>query len=281
MLNKKILLALIFCLGAPFIQAKQDEQSNQNPIAVISHDPGFCSILHTWGFIGDSLSSGEFESLDNNGKKGYHDRFEYSWGQCMCRAMGVHGDNYSQGGETAQGWIKHFWDNPQNRNKDIDARTSPKQAYIIALGVNDEHKEFPVGDFKSDVNLKNYLDNADTFIGCYAGIIQRVRSISPDCKIFLVTVPSNKKGQDRPYNKAIRQFAGIFQNVYILDIQKYGPDYEDNNFKERYYVGGHLNAMGYQFTALMFMTYINWIIEHNPKDFRQAGFIGTQWKYGE
>jgi hypothetical protein len=29
----------------------------------------------------------------------------------------------------------------------------------------------------------------------------------------------------------------------------------------------------------MFMTYINWIIEHNWQDFVQAGFIGTPHKY--
>ena len=31
------------------------------------------------GCIGDSLSSGEFESLDEAGNRGYHDMFEYSW----------------------------------------------------------------------------------------------------------------------------------------------------------------------------------------------------------
>ena len=40
-----------------------------------------------------------------------------------------------------------------------------------------------------------------------------------------------------------------------------------------------MNAMGYEYTAWMFMTYINWIIEQQPEDFQQVGFIGTPYKY--
>ena len=36
------------------------------------------SIFRTMAFIGDSLSSGEFERLDESGARHYHDFYEYS-----------------------------------------------------------------------------------------------------------------------------------------------------------------------------------------------------------
>ena len=47
------------------------------------------AIFRTIGFIGDSLSSGEFESRDKDGKAGYHDFYEYSWGQYIARRHGL------------------------------------------------------------------------------------------------------------------------------------------------------------------------------------------------
>ena len=52
----------------------------EKPLERLLPDGGLCGIFRTMGCIGDSLSSGEFESLDDNNKKGYHDYFEYSWG---------------------------------------------------------------------------------------------------------------------------------------------------------------------------------------------------------
>lgn len=46
--------------------------------------------------IGDSLSSGEHESLIA-GQIGWHDDYEYSWGQFMARACGSKVYNFSCG----------------------------------------------------------------------------------------------------------------------------------------------------------------------------------------
>ena len=48
-----------------------------NPIAQISKNPGWCTIFHKWGFIGDSLCSGEHEYIREDGKKGWNDNYEY------------------------------------------------------------------------------------------------------------------------------------------------------------------------------------------------------------
>ncbi|MBQ5761627.1 MAG: hypothetical protein IIW02_02290 [Clostridia bacterium] len=61
----------------------------EKPLDNIVSDGGYISIFRTIACIGDSLSSGEFESIDNNGAKGYHDMFEYSWGQYIARMAGL------------------------------------------------------------------------------------------------------------------------------------------------------------------------------------------------
>ena len=115
-------------------------EAQENPIEAISQQPGWCTIIHRWGFIGDSLCSGEHEYKRADGTTVWDDIYEYSWGQRMIAAIGgsAVGYNFSQGGETAKGWIDHFWDYPMNRNADIRAKSHPCQAYIVALGCNDK-----------------------------------------------------------------------------------------------------------------------------------------------
>ena len=60
----------------------------KNPLKNVITDGGFTAIFRTIGCVGDSLSSGEHESLDENGVRGYHDFYEYSWGQFIARKCG-------------------------------------------------------------------------------------------------------------------------------------------------------------------------------------------------
>lgn len=74
--------------------------------------------------------------------------------------------------------------------------------------------------------------------------------------------------------------AEIFSNIYVIDLYKYAPDYsKGSDFARKFMLGGHLNAAGYQYTAWMFMTYIDWIVRNNMDDFAQVGFIGTGLRY--
>lgn len=235
--------------------------AQENPIATISHDPGWCTIIHRWGFIGDSLASGEHEYYRADSTKVWDDIYEYSWGQRMIAAIGgAQGFNFSQGGETARGWIDHFWDYPMNRNADIRAKEHPCQAYIMALGCNDKNK-YEAGNAFTDINLADYTQNAKTFAGYYGGIIQRVRTLRPQAPIFVVTLP-NLYGNEE-FSAQIRAMARIFDNIYVLDLERYAGDFTAPEFKERYFYMGHMNAAGYQYMAWLFLTYINWHIERN------------------
>ena len=267
-IRKTVLAALALALISTGLNAQE------NPIAQISKNPGWCSIFHKWGIIGDSLCSGEHEYTRADGKKGWNDNYEYSWGQRMVAAIGgAEGENYSQGGETAKGWIDHFWNYPLNRNADVDAKARPKQVYIIALGENDANVKAEPGDPLTDINREDYNLNADTFSGNYGGIIQRVKSIQPDARFFVVTMPKSDSKAKAELNKRIRKMPEIFDKVYLIDLEKYAPDYWAEDFRSRYFVLGHMNAAGYQWTAWMFMTYIDWIVENNIEDFADIAFV--------
>ena len=64
-------------------------RAKEKPLDTLVGDGGLCGVFRTIGCVGDSLSSGEFESLDASGNKTYHDMFEYSWGQYLARMAGL------------------------------------------------------------------------------------------------------------------------------------------------------------------------------------------------
>ena len=240
---------------------------NEKPLDRIVADGGFTSIFRTICCIGDSLSSGEFESR-KDGKAGYHDRYEYSWGQYIARMCGSKVYNLSRGGMTAKEYCESFAD----ANGFWDAKYA-SQCYIIALGVNDilcQHQE--LGTIE-DVDFSDYKNNKENFAGYYAQIIQRLKQIQPRAKFFLMTMPTPCEDSQAHAN-LIYDFAEKFDNTYVIDLLKYGPKY-DKTFRENFYLLGHMNPMGYILTAKMVASYIDYIIRHNPSDFKEVGFIGT------
>lgn len=245
----------------------------EKPLDNIKPDGGFFGIFRKVAVVGDSLSSGEMESLNEKGGKGYHDYFEYSWGQFMARAAGCEVLNFSRGGMTASEYMDSFAD-----ANDFFNPEKACQAYIIALGVNDlfnTDSDIEFGTLE-DIDLTDYRNNKKTFIGYYAQIIQKYREISPKSRIFLMTmVPEREEIREDilKHRKFLYQLSEMFDFVYVLDFCEYAPRY-DEEFHKHFYVGGHLNAMGYMLTAQMVMTYIDFIIRNKYEDFAQVAFIG-------
>lgn len=235
------------------------------------------SVFRKIAFVGDSLSSGEFETRDENGKAGYHDLYEYSWGQYIARKNGLLAYNFSRGGMTAKEYIETFAEQKGFWDKDKAC-----QAYVIALGVNDLYgKNMELGSI-NDIDPDDYTKNKPTFLGYYAAIISRYKEISPDAKFFFVTFPSTDTGCNDKRTldmiEAMYSLAEYFDNSYVIDLYKYGPKY-DKQFKEKYYLYGHLNPLGYVLTAKIVDSYIDYIVRHNPDDFKNIGFVGTDIKY--
>ena len=227
--------------------------------------PGYTAIIRSWGFIGDSLCSGEMECYEGSVKK-FIDMYEYSWGQQICRLCGSEGYNYSSGGQTAKGWI-----NSPGERAWAKAKTTPHQAYIIALGVNDA-AQTTVGNVETDVDFDNYENNADTFAGNYFGIIQRIRSISKRSIIFVVTDP-----RDNNLNEIIKKVPSKFEKVFLIDLTSLIPLYSNTEFIKKYKMGFHMNATGYLYTAYIFMHYIDCIIQKNPSIFKDIALWNTNY----
>lgn len=234
------------------------------------------SIFRTIAFVGDSLSSGEFQTVDADGKNGYYDLYWYSWGQYLARKNGLVAYNFSRGGMTAKWYLDSYAENNGFWDKDKAC-----QAYVIALGVNDIYNQnFKIGDAE-DITATEFPEGRP-FISYYAEIVRRYKEISPDAKFFFVTFPNEEDRKDKTKTEgvvnAMYALAKHFDNSYVINLYKYGPIY-DEEFKKQYYMNGHMNPMGYIFTAKLIDSYIDYIIRNNPADFKNVGFIGTNIKY--
>lgn len=236
------------------------------------------AIFRTVGCIGDSLSSGEMESRDAEGNKGWHDYYEYSWGQFLARKNGLTAYNFSKGGMTAKNYFEEFADNNRFWRPEVAC-----QAYILALGVNDLFGRKQTLGSVADIDPKDYKNNnMDTFAGCFGAIITRLKKIQPAAKFFLITMPKEENKPERAELKAahaklLYDMAELFENSYVIDLHQYAPLY-DQDFKDRFFLYGHMNASGYIFTANMIDAYIDYIIRKNPDDFRKVPYIGTDLK---
>ena len=251
----------------------------EKPLDNIVSNGGYCGIFRTVACIGDSLSSGELESCID-GKVGYHDYYDISWGQFFARDAGCKVYNFSRGGMTAKEYCESF-----ANEKGFYAEELKAQAYIIALGVNDCSRVLKgMIEFGSldDVHPDAPESNANTFIGYYAKIISDYKKLQPKAKFFLMTMPrdtENTAERNALYDKfqeTAYKLCEIFDNCYVVDIRKYAPEY-DEKFRKNFFLGGHLNSAGYRFTALMVESYIDYIIRNNFEDFSQIGFVGTEF----
>ena len=237
---------------------------NEKPLEHIVSDGGMAAIFRTVGVVGDSLSSGEFESANADGSRGYHDYFEYSWGQFLGRMCGSKVYNFSRGGMTA----KEYWQSFADANRFWDAKYAC-DAYLIALGVND------LIGMNQTVGEKDDCDKAetDTFSWYYSSIIKRLKKTQPRAKFFLITFPKGELRADEHKN-LLYGLAEKFDNTYVVDLDTYGPAF-DEEFRKRFFLLGHMNPMGYLFFAKIVASYIDYIIRHNYDDFKEAGYIGT------
>ncbi len=244
-------------------------KNNEKPLDSLVSGYSNTAIFRTIAFVGDSMSSGEFETCDEDGNKGYHDFYEYSWGQHIARKNGLKAYSFSRGGMTAKEYIESFAEEKGFWDKDKAA-----QAYVIALGVNDIcNAHMPLGSL--DDIQPDYRENGKTYVGYYAQIVSRYKEISPDAKFFFVTFPKdpklNRDGEAQKVIESIYKLSEHFENSYVIDLDKYGPLF-DERFREKFFMFGHMNPSGYLLVAEIIDSYIDYIIRHNPRDFEMVAF---------
>ena len=151
------------------------------------------------------------------------------------------------------------------------------EAYIIGLGQNENNRKYKIGTVE-DINLGDYTQNPDTYYGNYGKIIQKIQEMQPKAKIFILTDPL-KSVENAGYNSAVREIAGIFKSVYLVDLYTYGTALYNSGFLYQQKRGGHYNAIGYFICAMIISTYIDWIMKKNPNEFREIEFIGLDNKF--
>lgn len=249
---------------------------DEKPLEHLVSDGGYTSIFRRIACVGDSLSSGEHESLNPDGTNGYHDLFEHSWGQYLARMTGATVFNFSGGGMMASTYC--------NGHAEAMGWLDPEkwaQAYIIALGVNDIVNYNQAPGTVADICDENLAKNAETFTGYYARIIQTYKQISPDAKFFLVTPPIHPthaemglSGRFAVVTNCVYALADYF-GTYVIDLYRYAPAHS-GAYVDTFYLHHHLNAAGYRVAAEQMASYIDYIIRHHPQDFKNVGFIGSK-----
>ena len=94
-----------------------------------------------------------------------------------------------------------------------------------------------------------------------------------------MTMPKESPAHDaiaQKHAELMYRFAAAYPHTYVLDFFRYAPVY-DETFKKRFYMSGHMNPMGYMLTAQMTMSYIDWIIRHDPEAFKLVPAIAQPW----
>lgn len=251
-----------------------ETKNNEKPLENIKENCGFAGIFKEIGVVGDSLSSGEFESTDENGNISYHDFYEYSWPAILERITGSKYSNYSRGGMS----FKEFYESRADKNN----FWQKKQAYIVNLGNNDLFVFNQRVGSAEDINVEDPLKNKDTYFGYMGKVLSKLKSLEKDARIFLVSLQidhTSKEKDDLAYYvcEEMKKVVKLFSFTYLIDMTHYGPIY-DEKARQKYAMGFHPNAMGYYIYALAIGNYIDYIIRTNIRDFFEVPFIGKNLK---
>lgn len=214
------------------------------------------------GIIGDSLSSG----VTHDGT-GMITDYKYAWWRVLERDSGQTYIPFAKGGLTTRSWISTY----------LSEALKPENkccAYIIGLQVNDAYS---LGDSylgsPSDINMSDYNNNADTYYGNYAKIIQALTANNPKCKFFLFTEPRKTGEKDSNWNGAVRYIANLFDNCYLVDLQEmYNNLYLNGFIKDTIGPQSHYPSIAYTYMGKLIEKAIGETIKANAGDFKYIQF---------
>lgn len=230
----------------------------------------FCKM----GVIGDSYASGFLYGSGSPTNVPF-----YSWGKYMERMSGMDYKIFAKGGLEVTQWLT---------DSDVGLNVALKDenlcnGYIIALGINDSarHTIDYIGTV-SDINDNDYTQNADSFIGNYAKILQGLKS-KVNAKFFLTTMPiptvknSAMANRYQSYNNAIKEIANHFTNCYLLDLTKYA-DYYNAEFWQKGLNNSHPTPATLAYAAKIMASAINDVMYDNISEFLTIDYInGKEW----
>ena len=111
-------------------------------------------------------------------------------------------------------------------------------------------------------------------------IIQKLKTIQPRAKFFLVTMLRGGGWKDegdaikKAHRDLLEELCEYFDNTYLIDLFTHAPIVNEE-FREKYFFGGHMSPVGYLYVAQMLESYIDYIIRNAPREFADVCFIGT------
>ena len=207
------------------------------------YDKASFSAFAKFGVCGDSLSVGH--TRDASGTDHNRNIF-YSWPQIVARDYGNVALNFGISGITAKGWLSDS--KCYTRMVEPDNKC---QCYIIGLGANDAENldiySQGIGT-TADIDFNDMSNNADSFVGWYAKIINAINTINPTAIIFLLTLgyTRDQSANGQNINQAIRNMSALsgFDNVLLVDLSTYDDILKNNAFYGQLW-GGHYSALGY------------------------------------
>ena len=148
------------------------------------------------------------------------------------------------------------------------------------------------GKFKSDIDSLSYAIGADLGLN--------IRFSVEDLDLDKAMVADNLKDFLKNGDIESEEFMQEMQQMQMFQYTKFMPYMQaammhersertdtlpalperyDEEFKRQYYLYTHLSPAGYLFTAKLIDSYIDYIIRHNPDDFKNVAFIGTGIEY--
>ena len=188
--------------------------------------------------IGDSLTKGHYEEYTDIKNR------EYTYPLALSRITNVPIDNLGISGATCTSWF-----NSQYINTDF----SQYDFAIICFGRN--------GALATDDEKNNYKN-----------IINKIKTDSPNCIIFLCDVPPGNKNNEAERNLIIKNIAKE-TNCHYLNINTVTIMTYDKGSLYRPTDGIHFNKIGYTTMAYERFNFINFYIHNNLEKFKNL-YVG-------
>ena len=226
--------------------------------------------FYKFGVIGDSLSTGHMTDPTDNDKINPRN-LRFSWGQILARKNGQVCLNFGFSNATATTW---FTDSTYAPATKLAMEENICQCYIIGMGANSD-----AGGLGSieDIDWDNGDNNASTYYGQYARIIQLIRKTAPKAVIFCLTLPYPRESSSKNAAiKAICSDSHVSDHTFVIDLVQYNDILKKYIVGEdegsapltynKYYYNWHFTAAGYALCARLTEYAISKVMDENANN---------------
>ena len=219
-------------------------------IPPIAKANGFIRIFHSMGGIGDSLSSGEIVTGNGTDEAPfvYNDRYNFSWLANIARKYSADWRCFSNGGQTAQGWLERWL-------SQLTSEENKRSLYFIALGTNDEGF---INKGQLVLGTKGSNSDESSFAGYYKKIIESVHAYS-EHSIIMCCTTYGKQTVLSDINSLIQEISSLYDYCYFINIAQKSTF----NLGSEYARGGHFDTIGYVKIADAIEILVDDVIENN------------------